>query len=95
MALSLLTPLQAEKYPHFLELLKCLFENHLTADFVTKSKEEEKQALLKEHASIENEHSQIKLLYDCVWEIIAESGPSSKVYIYKALPFAKFLTIIQ
>jgi len=81
MALSLLTPLQMEKYPHFYQMLKSLFEEKLTLDYIKTSLATEKQEVLKTYHKAEKDYNSVKLVHDCIWEIIAESNPKDKVYI--------------
>ena len=63
---------QAEKNPHFVELLKNLMSNKLGRNLITKTKEEELNQVFKEFSENQKEYETRKVLYDCVWSIIAD-----------------------
>lgn len=72
---SFVTPSQAERYPHFTQLLKDLFEHRISAtNFVTKSKNEQRQKVFQEYQKTKNEFEAVKLVYDSIWDVIADSS---------------------
>jgi hypothetical protein len=79
-AYLLLTPQQAEKNPHFMEVLKGVFQHKLNNDFVTKSKAEERQKVFKEFSKAQSSYESVKLVYDTIWDIIADNNLDAKVY---------------
>lgn len=75
MATNFLTRCQTERYPHFAQFLKELFEHRLcSSNFATKSTNEERNEVLQEYQKSKNSYEAIKLVYDCIWDIIADSN---------------------
>jgi len=66
------TQLQAEKNPHFVELLKDLRSSKLGRNFITKTKEEELHSVSKEFTQQQTEYETKKVLYDSIWSIVAD-----------------------
>ena len=87
-----LTPFQTEKHPHFASLLKDLCNNKLGPDFCTKSKEENRQQALKDYSKAKKDYDTLKLVVECIWEIISDS--STDDYVTHIL-FKFFFTIIK
>jgi len=74
------TQLQAEKNPHFVELLKNLISNKLGRNFITKAKEEELQSISKEFSKKHIEYETRKMLHECIWSIIADPDANDQVH---------------
>ena len=75
MATNFLTRSQSERYPHFAKFLKELFEHRLCSiNFATKSLNEERKEVFQEYKKAKNSYEAIKLVYDCIWDIIADSN---------------------
>ena len=72
-----MTPLQAERHPHFVSLLRDLLENKLSCNLVTKTKDAKRLAALKDYTKTKKDYDAVKLIYDCLWEIIIDSDSSS------------------
>ena len=69
------TPSQAERYPHFTQLLQDLLEHKVcVTNLVTKSKNEQRQNVFHEYQRIRNEYEAVKLVYDSIWDILADSS---------------------
>ena len=62
-----------------MEVLKGVFQHKLNNDFVTKSKAEERQKVFKEFSKTHCSYEAVKLVYDTIWEIIAEKNLDAKV----------------
>ncbi len=85
---SFVTPSQAERYPHFTQLLKDLFEHRISAtNFVTKSKNEQRQKVFQEYLKTRNEFEAVKLVYDSIWNVIADSSLEEDVRLFFLLHF--------
>lgn len=76
---SLLTPHQIERFPHFTQLLKDLFENRISSNFVTRSKTFERQQGFQEYQKTKNEYEVVKLVYDTLWDIVADASLEDEV----------------
>lgn len=82
---SLLTPYQVERFPHFAQLLKDLFENRISSNFVTKSRNFERQQSFQEYHKTKHEYESMKLVYDTLWDIVADSSLEDEVNIYTSI----------
>ncbi|XP_032791809.2 HAUS augmin-like complex subunit 4 [Daphnia magna] len=72
MASSFITPSQAERYPHFAQFLKNLFEHKICPNnFATKSQNDERREISREYQRTKKSYDAVKLIYDSVWDIIA------------------------
>lgn len=76
---ALLTPHQIERFPHFTQLLKDLFESKVSPSFVTKSKTSERQQSFQEYQKTKNEYEAVKLVYDTLWDIVADASLEDEV----------------
>lgn len=79
MANLILTAQQEEKYPHFCQLVKDLFEHYLTKDSASKSKEVEWIGAQQEYTNAKNSYEVLQLIYNSLWNIIANTNLDSKV----------------
>lgn len=78
-ASALLTLSQSEKYPHFAQLLKDIFEHRMCSSFVTKIKSEEKREIYQLYQKEKCSYDHLKLVYDSIWNIIADTNLDEKV----------------
>lgn len=76
---SILTSLQCERYPHFAQLIKDLFENKISSNFVTKPKNFERGKVFREYQKSKTEYDAVKLVYDTIWNILADSSLEDEV----------------
>lgn len=72
---SILTPVQAETYPYFAQLLKDLFEHKICPkNFVTRSLDTQKREVYQEYQNAKKDYDSVKLIYDTLWDIIADNA---------------------